>query len=82
MNAPIRTEALTTHRGCIEAVVEPLPPMVYRSEGFAEDLEPEPGAVEGLARWFRADLGAWLYTLPLGLALLGACETTWIGGLF
>jgi len=82
MNAPLRTEPLTTQRACLEAVVEPLPPMVYRSEGFAEDLEPEPGTAEGAARWLRTGLGAWLYALPLGLALLGACETTWVGGLF
>ena len=51
--------------------VDRLPPWLYRSEGFAEDLcEPdEPATAE---RRTTGRLPLWLTVAPLGLALAGA----------
>jgi len=79
MNVDTASETpLTPHAG-VEAVVEPLPSLLYRSEAFAEDLESEAPSDAGLARRLRGHLGALLYALPLGLSLLGAGGALWVG---
>jgi hypothetical protein len=72
MNAIRHAESPSTPRDRLEAAVEPMPPLLYRSEAFAEDLEPEEAPEEGLLRRARNSLGALLFGLPLGSALLGA----------
>jgi hypothetical protein len=57
--------------------VDRLPPWLYRSEGFAEDLcDPdEPVGAERCGRPGGGRLPLWLTVAPLGLALAGALAT-------
>lgn len=54
--------------------VDRLPPWLYRSEGFAEDLCEPAGAADpaDTGRRIAGRLPLWLTVAPLGLALAGA----------
>ena len=54
--------------------VDRLPPWLYRSEGFAEDLG-EPDEPAGTEHRGGGRLPLWLTVAPLGLALAGAVAT-------
>lgn len=52
--------------------IEDLPEILYRSEAFAEDLDPQIEASgDSEAAWFSV---LW-FTLPLAVALLGTAST-------
>ena len=82
MNVDTVSEAPLSPRARVEAAAEPLPPLLYRSEAFDEDLEADAPSDAGLTRRLRSRLGELLYVLPLGLSLLGASSTLWAGSPF
>ena len=56
---------------------EPLPAMVYRSEAFAEDLEPGTPPSHPLSGALRAGLARVWAAVPLGVALAAGVGLPW-----
>ena len=61
----------------VRAVPEPLPAMVYRSEAFAEDLDPGPLFERRRSGSLRAGLARVWSTVPLGIALAAGIGLPW-----
>ena len=59
------------------AVHEPLPAMVYRSEAFAEDLDPGSPPERPFSGALRAGLARVWATVPLGIALAAGVSLPW-----
>ncbi len=59
------------------ALAEPLPAMVYRSEAFAEDLEPGTPPSHPLSGALRAGLARVWAAVPLGVALAAGVGLPW-----